>query len=243
MPMDTSSFKAAIEALPNGQELYGYHVQSVEAEKQRGIEESRKANNEAQNLRRFKIALEKIGYQKDTDVDAFVDTLKVATTKAGEADQAKMSLEQVVKELNTLKNDYTKTSTELAAEKQRADELKLNATKKTLKSKLADVLRDRVYGHDFVIDSLITNGEVSLADDESVVFKSGDKTIDLNAGVAKLLETRTDIVRNGQKPGASTPPPQGRSGQKYTQEQINSMSREDIKANLADVKASLGITT
>ena len=84
---------------------------------------------------------------------------------------------------------------------------------------------------------------MSLADDESVVFKSGDKTIDLNAGVAKLLETRTDIVRNGQKPGASTPPPQGRSGQKYTQEQINSMSREDIKANLADVKASLGITT
>ena len=243
MALDATQFKTAIEGLPNGSELLAYHVGAVEAEKQRGIEESRKANSEAQNLRRFKIAVEKLGYQKDADLEEFMGGLKVATEKAGQADQAKMSLEQLTQELSKLKTDFTKTSTELVAERQRADEIKQNSIRRTLKSKLTDVLRDKVYGADFVVDSLITSGQVSLADDESVTFVDGTNKLGLEQGIQKLLETRSDIVKNTQRPGASSTAPAGKPVARYTQEQINSMSKDDIRANLKDIKASLGISS
>jgi len=239
--MDFSLFKSTIEALPQGSELMSFYVQAVEAEKNRGIEESRKANAEAQGLRKFKIASEKLGYQKDQDVDAFFDSLKVATTKAGEADQTKMTLEQVTAELNKLKTDFGKTTTELGLEKQRAEALKLESTRKTLKAKLVSALNDKVYGPDFVVDSLINAGQVALGDNETVEFVEGDKRIGFDEGLQRLLSSRTDIVKNAQRPGAGSTPPQGGQAKKFTPEQIQGMDKETIRANLADVKASLGI--
>lgn len=243
MALDATQFKQTIEALTNGSDLFSYHIGAVESEKQRGIEESRKANAEAQNLRRYKIAIEKLGYNKDADLDEFMSSLKVATEKAGQADQAKMSLEQITQELTKLKSDFSKTSTELVAERQRADEIKQNAMKRTLKSKLVDQLRDKVYGPDFVVDSLITSGQVVLGDDESVQFIDGTNKLSLEQGIQKLLETRSDIVKNSQRPGASSTAPAGTTQVKYTQDQINLMSKDDIRANLKDIKASLGISS
>ena len=242
MALDAGSFKVAIEALPNGSELMAYHVSAVEAEKTRGIDESRKANAEAQNLRRFKIAVEKLGYQKDQDLDAFMDTLKVATTKAADADTAKLTLEQVTAELNKLKADYSKTVTELGAEKERAQEIQTQAIRRTLKSKLVSLLEPKVYGHDYVADSLINDGRVALGDNETLEFVDGDKRVNANEGLRRLLEQRTDIVKNGQRPGAGTAAPTGGTSQKFTLEQIQAMDKATIRANLPDVKASLGIT-
>jgi len=242
MALDAAQFKAAIEALSNGSDLLNFHVSAVEAEKSRGIEESRKANAEAQALRRYKIALEKLpGFDKDADLDKFVDSIKTVTTKAGEADNTKLSLDQVVAELNKLRTDYTKTTAELAAEKARADEIKADSIKKTLRSKLVPALAEKIYGHDFVADHLITTGAVVLGDDESVQFVDGDKRIDMAAGLQRLLTGRPDIVKNSSRPGAGTAPPSGQGAKKFTPEQIQGMSKAEITANLADVKASLGI--
>lgn len=240
--MDAALFKAAIEALPNGSDLLAFHVSQVETERNRGIEESRKANAEAQGLRKFKIAVEKLGYVKDGDLEEFMGTLKVAKDKAGEADTAKMTLDQVTAELGKLKTDFGKTQAELNAERQKSTELKVANERKTLKSKLATVLAEKVYGHDFVADSLINAGQVVLGDNESVEFVDGDKRVALDAGLQRLLETRPDIVKNTSRPGAGTTPPQGGPAKKFTPEQLAGMDKDTIRANLSDVKKSLGVT-
>lgn len=243
MALDASSFKVLLEGLPNGSEALAYHVGAVEAEKQRGIEESRKANAEAQALRKFKIAIEKLGFNKDGDLDEFMTNLKLATEKASQTDAAKMTVEQITAELTKLKTDFSKTQTELAAERQRAEEIKRDATRKTLKAKLVSVLSDKVYGHDFVADGLINSGAVVLGDNDTVEFVDGDKRVDLDTGLRRLTEQRPDIVKNTQRPGAGSAAPATSGQKKYTIEQLQTLSKDDIRANLKDVKASLGITT
>lgn len=244
MALDAGQFKSILEKLPEAKDLMEFHVHAVESEKQRGIEESRKANSEAQNLRKYKIGMEKLGFNKEADeLDKFLESIQVTAKKAGEVDTAKMTLDQVTSELNKLKTDYTKTIAELNAEKKNAETIKAQAARKTIKAQLIEKLNDKVYGHDFVAETLINDGRVILGENDAVQFVEGDAKVSIDDGIKKLLETRTDIVKNQQRPGANSKAPAAKPAAKYSKEQIESMSPEDIRANLADVKASLGITT
>jgi len=241
MPIELKEFKEKVESL--GPEFFEFYTTAVQAEQQRGISEKSAANREAQGMRQYKLALEKLGFNKESDeLEAFIETLRSSTSKAKEADTQKLTLDQLSAELLKLQDSFGKTQTELATERKKSEELKLSSTRKTLKSKLSEALRDKVYGHDFVADSLINDGKVTLGDDDIVSFIEGDTKISYEDGIKKLLESRTDILKNSQRPGAGTAPNQQSKGtQKYTFEQLASMSKEDVKANLTDIKASLGI--
>jgi hypothetical protein len=240
--MNASDFKAHLEALENGKDLYEFYVSSVETEKQRGISEVRERNKEAESLRKFKIAFEKLGFNKESDeLDSYVETLKTSKSKASEADSTKLTLGEVNSELAALRDKFLAAQNELNTERKRASESALEAKKKALKLKLNTALNDKVYGPDFVADTLINDGKVDLEGD-TVFFKEGDAKVAFEDGIKKLLEVRTDILKNTQKGGAQSAPQQGSTNKKFSMEQIESMSKEDIKANLKDIKSSLGIT-
>jgi len=239
--MDSAKFKAQLEALENGKELYEFYINAVETEKQRGISEVRERNKEAEGLRKFKIAFEKLGFNKDDSLDDYIENLKKSAEKAKDADSAKLTLESVNSELSNLRKKFELTANELASEKKAKEAIALENKRKSLKLKLTDALKDKVYGHDFVADSLINDGKVDIDKDE-VYFKEGENKVAFNDGILKLLEERQDIIKNVQRGGAGSNPTTKDTGKKYTFEQIEKMSKDDIKANMADIKASLGIT-
>ena len=244
MALDALSFKAKIEAVEDGAEAYAFHVQSIETEKQKGIEESRKNNTENQKLRKYKMALEKLGFEGDeAALDTYVDQMSELKNKATAAEQTKLSLDEVNTKLHELQTNFTKSQTDLAAERQRATELKIGSDKKAIKAKLVENLTGKVYGHDFVADGLINSNQVVLGDNDQIFWKDGENQIPLEDGLKKFIETRADIVINATRPGANSTPTSVNPGAKFSPEQLESMSQADIKANLADVKASLGITT
>jgi hypothetical protein len=237
--MDFETFKKALEGLTNGSELFEFYTAQVNKERDIGIEEKRKANSEAQNLRKYKKALENIGFNREAEeLEPFIETLKASKVKAGELDTTKLSLDSVNAELADLRDKFMQAQNELTSEKKAREAIALDAKKKTLKAKLTEALRDKVYGHDFVADSLINDSKIDLENDNPY-FKDGDKKVSFEDGLKKLLEERTDILKNTQKPGANTSPNNSTNKKSFTREEVAKMSAEEIRANLATINSSL----
>lgn len=243
MPIKSmDEFRTAVAGLENADDLMEFFVSQVEVEKSRGISEKQKVNREASNLRRFKLAMEKLGYTDETDLEAFT----LAMTEAKEAGQAvkdsglkSNEVSDLTKQLQKLQKDFATTKTQLDDERKAAVELKTRADKNQIKAKLIEALKEKVYGHDLLADSLINNGQVAL-EAEEVVFIDGENRVGFDEGLKGLLDKRTDILKNTQKGGAGSTP-KTLDKKTFTREQIEGMSKEDVKANLADVKAALGI--
>lgn len=243
MPISTlEEFKAAISSLQDKDDLMEFFVSQVESEKQRGISERQKANREAQALRRFKIAMEKLGYADDTDLEEFTGKMREAQEASQAVTESGLKsgeVTELTKQLKKLQQDFTTTKAQLDEEKKNALELKTRAERNQIKAKLIDALKDKVYGHDLLADSLISNGQVALEADD-VVFIDGENRVGFDVGLKSLLDKRTDILKNTQKGGAGSTPTTS-DKKTFTPEQIANMSKEDVKANLTDIKSALGI--
>ncbi len=99
-------FKAALEGLENGSELLEFFVSSVNSEKERGIAERRAANKEAQNLRKFKLALEKLGFDREeTELDTYIEGL------LGKLDDKAGPTSELQKQLQKLQREFATTQT------------------------------------------------------------------------------------------------------------------------------------
>ena len=228
--------KNAVKDLDIGEDIVSFFVEAVEGEKNRGISERRKANDEARGLRQYKKALENLGYTKDESLEDFIDT--ISDKLSGAADnEGKGELE---KELKKLRRDFEATQKQLNDERENAQRIKQDSDRKTLNSKIREMLRDKVYGEDLVAENLISNGRVALEDDGSVVWIDGDDRKDVGDGLMSYIESRPDIVKNGQRGGAGSNPGEKRTGA-YSMEKLSGMSKDDVKANLAEIKESLGI--
>jgi len=243
MPIKSiEEFRSSVAGLENAEDLMEFFVSQVEVEKSRGISEKQKVNREASNLRRFKLALEKLGYSDETDLESFTQAMaeaKEAGQAVKESGLKSTEVSELTKQLQKLQRDFATTKTQLDEERRSAVELKTKADRNQIKAKLIDALKEKVYGHDLLADSLINNGQVALEADE-VVFINGEDRVGFEAGLKGLLDKRTDILKNTQRGGAgSTPATSDRKT--FTPEQISSMSKEDVKANLADIKNALGI--
>lgn len=247
MPMSLEAIKAIVEKLEGGSEVLDSIVGLIETEKQRGIAERKKANGEAQTLRKYKIALEKLGYDKEgpEDLDAYIDSLGEARSTSQAVEQSGFKpgeLGEVSKQLAKLRKDFDASKLELSAEKAIATELRTKAAHATLRSRLTDALKDKVYGHDLLAENLISNNKVILEEDQ-VYFIDGDTRKEFDSGIQDILEKRTDILKNTQKGGAGSTPNKPTVNKKYNYEQLSNMSKEDIKANLADIRQSLGVVS
>jgi len=210
--MDAVEFRQLLESLPSDKAsaAIDFHLSTIEAEKTRGISEVQKRNKENESLRRFKIAFENLGYDGQADITEFVGGLKATTETASQKD---VTLSDLQTQLKRLQGDFSKTQQELLTERQAATELKTTAKRETIRATLIDSLKDKVYGHDFLTNDLIGSGKVDLDEKGKVVFINEDQTtVSYEEGVKKLLETRPDIVKNGQRPGVSSQPTGGSSG-------------------------------
>jgi hypothetical protein len=77
-----------------------------------------------------------------------------------------------------------------------------------------------------------------------VIFKDGDKVLDVNGGIAWAETKYADSRKNNQQPGAGSKPSNGGSvnqGRLYTKEEMAKMSPDQINANWGDVQKSLAM--
>lgn len=215
--MDFNEFKAALEAVNGGSDLINFHLSQLDAEKQRGISEVQRRNKEAENLRRFKMGFEALGYDGNTDINEFVSRLRQTTE---EVSQKSVTVQDLQKQLQKLSTDFKSVQSELLNERQVAQELKGKAKRETIKASLIDALKDKVYGHDFLTNDLINSGRVDLTEDNKIVFLNEDKSqVGFEDGISKLLESRPDIVKNNQRPGGAAQPTSGGNGSGPTTDQ------------------------
>lgn len=197
--------RAFLEKLPEGKAHLETIINTIEAERQKGILESQKTNKEAQNLRKYKIALEGLGYNpEETQLEDFIGSLKSSKEDASKAKETKVTLDSISKDFNNLKSNFEKTQTELANERKTAQLLKEKANKSKIKETLRLKLDNEIYGSDLIIESLIALGKVATDENENVQFIEGDVKLDLETGVKKFLDSRPDIKKNNQQPGADS---------------------------------------
>jgi hypothetical protein len=238
MPVKSlEELKSAVEGLETKEDILSFYVESVEAEKNRGIQEKRRANDEAKGLRAYKKAIEALGHDGSTELEDFLEGLKDKISGKKESGSA------TEQELKKLRKDFEKAQKDLTEERERTTKVKQESDRKTLTAKITDSIRDKVYGADIVAENLIANGRVALEDDGTVSWIDGEDRKSFDDGIKSYVDSRQDIVRNAQKGGAGSPPVPGVSTKKFTQDQIKSMSREEVRANLADIKQSLGLKT
>lgn len=194
MPKTLDEIKAALEAAKL-ESLFDDIVQNVEAERQRGISEKRKANKEVEALKKYKAVVDALELDPDDAeaVPAIKEKLAGKTAPDGQ-------VEKLLKEMAKLKQTVLEAETKA----QQSD-----ARRKTMviKAKLESALAEKLHAHDLVAKDLIESGRVKLLDDErTVVFVDNDDEIDFDKGLASVLDERKILVKNTQKPGTGTPP-------------------------------------
>lgn len=211
MPKSLEEIKALLIE-KKAEDIYGDIIAHVEAEKMRGIEEKRKVNSEAQGLRKFKIAVEKVAKDMGVEVEDVDSFLGELTEKAKSAEANKGA----AKDKDTLARQLAALTKRLDdAEKEKSD-LKQKAKVSTLKSRLMATLKDEIHAAEDVINSrLIGRGVVDLLDDgETIQFVNGEERIDEKKGVEKFLAENPDIRKNKQAGGSGGIPNGGNSASK-----------------------------
>jgi len=227
---NVDELKEALKDHPSINDIMAYLENAIDAEKQTGISSKRRANQEAQSLRRWKQVLEEAGYDGDADgVAEWLQAKAAASTKPGEPNP----------EIDKLRKEFAKAQKALEDEKQNASKIKTTADRRSIKAKLIEAFRDKVYGHDLLADSLINDGKVKLTEDEQVVFVNGEDEVEFGAGVKKLLESRPDLVKNTQAPGARSGTRPTSAQPRYSLDQLKNMSANDIAADMANVLESV----
>jgi hypothetical protein len=210
------------------EELIADVISLVEVEKTRGIEEKRKANNEAQSLRKYKIAIEKhareAGIETVEDADSFLNDL-IEKAKTGEAGG------KALKDKDALAKKFDELERKFKLKEQEAQTASAKAKQATIRAKLMNDLKDEIHAAGDVINSrLIGRSAVDLADDgETIVFVNGDERIDYRAGLDKFLAENSDIRKNKQIGGGGGAPPTGiNKGQStVTQTQLDGMTGKE----------------
>jgi len=205
----------------------------VEAEKNKGIEEKRKVNSEAEGLRkRFKTLessiidagivipeIEKDG-KKMFDYEGLSSVLK-------ESIKAKEKNPQNENEIQNLRNQLK----EFSVFKQKYEETTEKVKKKTLESELSKAFNDdsgnsKIFGKEEVVKNLIYEGLVDLDESEKLIWKKGENSVSLEEGIKAFLEERKDLVKTNVKTGSGG----GGAGGKTTNDR-QAMREANLKAS------------
>lgn len=188
----------------------------IEAEKNKGIESRREANNEAAGVRsRLKMvesAILEAGFaipEIEKDGKKTYDYESLSTVLKSTADKTK-KLPETETEVSNLRNtvkEYEKTLKELTGFKEKYEETTQKVRKKTLETELSKAFDDdsgnpAIFGKSEVIKNLIYEGVVDLDENEQVIWKIGEEMLDLKTGKEKFLEQRKDLIKVSPKSGS-----------------------------------------
>jgi len=200
----------------------------INDEKTKGVESYNKKDKETM---KFKNALKGLGYdhEKHETVDSFLTEFQ---DELSNKDKTITDDKITTNSLNEKIDLLTKSISDRDA---REEVLRVKTENATMRSKLTEALTGKVYGPNFIIDSLITNKEVSLNDDK-VVFGDGDSVVDFDTGIAALFENNKGVVISQQSGGTGEP-----SNSSQEVKDPSEMSIEETNANLSDLKTQYGL--
>ncbi len=191
MPRTLEELKKALEGKSD---IISDFESLINDEKTKGVETHKKANREAQNLRKFKTAMESLGLSDPDNLDVFTaDVIKKMNKKEDGASTLTVK---------ALKQDFESKLGKLTSmlENERND-----AKFSKLTAKLTNEFGDKVVGAKYFIQSLISDKKVNLVDGE-VVFELDGETLPFKDGSAKILDMNKDILKTSITKGSSTNP-------------------------------------
>jgi predicted RNase H-like nuclease (RuvC/YqgF family) len=173
-------------------------VNAIEAEKQRGIDGSRKKGDEVKKhigeLNRLRDKIRELEIDPDSDIDEQIESLKSKIKGGG--GQAEWQ-----RESGKMQRQLKELTDKLAQKEQREAEL----VKSSALSKAAGYLKGKAHAHEEVSFRLFHEGKIGVGrDGSSIVWKDGDEELDLDKGISAYLKNRPDIVINGQKGGGGS---------------------------------------
>jgi hypothetical protein len=209
-----------IEAL--GEEDGAVVTDAINAEKQRGIDASRKKGDDVKKFmtlaNKLRDSLRSFDIDPDGDIDAQIAAVKdKATASRSQADAGN-------EQINSLKKEMAKILQKLEA----AEVEKTAAHRKYQTSKISESLSkafgDSIYGVDLAIEGLISKGAVKMSDDDKVIFVNGDEELDIEAGVEAYKKARPDLVKNSQRPGPGSAPQKNKNSKTITAQQYDAMT-------------------
>ncbi len=198
----------ALEALEGGTELVAAVTAKldadVKAEKDRGILEKKKVDNEAKGLRdRLKKVTEPLGLDPEADdFDTSISSLKELKEKGTQKPNVKADPEFVSmsKELADLKKkDAEREKREAATREKVVKAAKKAALVKAMTEK--KVLPEAMDDLQIALDSRL------IVDDEDRVTWKGDadgEVLTVEDGLGKFLEKKTIYIANDQRPGGGS---------------------------------------
>ena len=156
MPLTKEEFEEIIKKHEKGSELLEFVTAALSAEKEHGIKETNRANQQAATfrteLKNFKGYLTKLGWEETQDINEFIESLSSTKT---ESTQSKTELDEVKKTLIKLQKDFEKGQNELKVERERAGELARQNKLKTIESKLHPKINEDFHGPEFVMINFI----------------------------------------------------------------------------------------
>ena len=197
-----------------------------------------KYTNKDKEVLKYKSAMKTLGYSSEEfeSLDKFTEHMNSIKEKATTASSTGNANEELTNKLNLLE-------TKLNAYEQKDKENKAKLDRTKIEGKLGGELNDKLQGAKYVIKDLINEKRVAVVDDE-VVFKNGEDVVLFADGIKSVLEDNKELLKNPQNPGANTKDKNSnntsnKNKAKYTLEQINKMSPEELKKNIKDIKASV----
>lgn len=193
------------------------------------------ARNEAASSRveRNKV-LDALGLRGSNDPDGELKNLQTTLEvlrKAGNPETLGTQMTALQAQVKELTNKYEESQKRATAER---DKRIHTATHSALQAALAkgNALSPEAFTK-LLEDQVVVNA------DESLGFKSGDKTISLEEGVNGWLTNNPWAVKNTAAGGAGSGGA-GKGNKVYTMEDLKGMTPEQINEHWADIKSSLG---
>lgn len=167
------------------------------------------------------------GDNVDEAIKKITDTLTTVRQVGNPLDigSQMQSLQQQIKELT---DKYTASEKKAAAEREKRIQTSIT-------SQLTKALADgKAIKPDMLTNLLIQN--VQAKDDDSLVYKDGDKEVSIADGVKSWLAANEWAVRNDSSGGAgSGAPGNGGTVKRYTNEELSKMSRDEINAHWEEI--------
>ena len=231
------AFKASLSKLENGSELLEFFDSSVSDEKTKAIDITRKANREAQSIKK---AFNRLGYDGVANVDEFVDVL--LETIDGKATTQTTELSELQNTVKKMQRSFEQSQGELKTEREKSESLHKQNKIKTIESKLTPKLNEDLYGANYLVKSLIAEGALDIDEEGNITLKNGELVLSYDDAVKHLVNSNTDARRNKQVSGAGSSA--GTNGKvqnkpKYTMDQIKAMKPEEAAADIKEVNESM----
>lgn len=205
-------------------------TEAIEAEKSRGIDESRKKGQSVQKYmteaNRLKDILRNAGIDPDEDIEQQISALKESIKEKPKSDLERQVL-TLSKQVKILTDGMAEKTKEAETEKGKYRNTKLTQV-------LGQSLGEKIHASDFVIKGLIRDGKVKLDENENPVWVDGETEIEFGKGVDSFLKQNNGIVKTTQTPGAGSSPGSGKSAKSMARAEFDNLAPADKMAYMKD---------